>query len=249
LLGCAGSGSRRTRDGSSALEDGPISRSASEQEERNGFFPRLATWGEERIPGHVAYHPEGGFFVNLAGDYNYIETAYYVSQDIEAEDRPVHPTCKEMLDAYVPPLFLEKARLAGIPVPNYYVTNDFFEPPVIVDTVNPFMYRQMVVLKGGMQRRVAKSLTRNFTYAICCQELPERAKVAYFRTVMGECGAGRYRELAWKFWEAFRLPLAEVRVVLAPGGDILLSGVDPLPYKKLTARERARLNRVVEWPE
>ncbi|MBI3126171.1 MAG: RimK-like ATPgrasp N-terminal domain-containing protein [Candidatus Tectomicrobia bacterium] len=231
-----------------ALEDGLIIRFIGEKEDLNGSFPRLATWGEERLAGNVAYCPEGGFFVNLAGDYNYIEAAYYVSQDIEAEGRPVHPTCQEMLDAYVPPLFLEKARLAGLPVPNYYVTNDFFEPPVIVDTINPFMYRQMVVLKEGMQRRVAKSLTRNFTYAICCQELPERAKVAYFRCVMGECGAGRFREAARRFWEAFRLPLAEVRVILAPGGEILLSGVDPLPWKKLTPRERARLNRRVQWP-
>ena len=242
-----GGGSRRRRDGH-AREDGLISRSASEPEERNGFIPRLAAWGGERIPDYVAYHPEGDFLVNLAGDYNYIEAAYYISQDLETGGHTVHPTCREMLDAYVPPLFLEKARLAGLPVPNYYVTNDIFEPPVIVDTINPFMYRQMVVLKRGMQRRVAKSLTRNFTYAICCQDLPERARVGYFRAVMGECGAGRYRELARKFWETFRLPLAEVRVILAPGGEILLSGVDPLPYKALTARERARLNRMVQWP-
>ncbi|MEK6711750.1 MAG: hypothetical protein AABZ64_14350 [Nitrospinota bacterium] len=209
----------------------------------------MATWGEERIPDYVAYHPGGDFLVNLAGDYNYIESAYYVSQDIEAAGHAVHPTCKEMLDAYVPPLFLEKAKLAGLPVPNYYVTNDFFEPPVIVDTINPFMYRQMVVLKENMQRRVAKSLTRNFTYAICCQELPERARVGYFRAVLGECGAGRHRKLAAKVWETFRLPLAEVRVIILPGGEILLSGVDPLPYLKLTARERTRLNRVVRWPE
>ena len=84
----------------------------------------------------------------------------------------VHPTCKEVLDSYIVPLFLEKARLSGLLVPEFYITNDYFEPPVIVDTINPFMERQSIVLKAGHQERVSKSLTRNYTYAICCQELP-----------------------------------------------------------------------------
>ena len=48
--------------------------------------------------------------INLTGNYNYLERGYYASQDRELEDRVIYPSCQEMIDAYVPPLFLEKAR-------------------------------------------------------------------------------------------------------------------------------------------
>jgi len=45
----------------------------------------------------------------------------YTSQDLEAMDKSVCPTCKEILDGYIVPLFLEKARLAGLKISSYYI--------------------------------------------------------------------------------------------------------------------------------
>lgn len=185
--------------------------------------------------------------VNLAGDYRYLTVGYYLSQDLEVEGQTAHPTCQEALDGYVVPLFLEKARLAGQPTSRYYITNGYFEPPVLVDTLNPFMSRQSVVLKGGHQERVAKSMTRNFTYAICCQELPEGARIRYFRALLGWSPSPRYRALAAAVWEVFRIPLAVVRVIAAPDGALRLSGLRPLPFDRLTERERAHVEEVVTW--
>ncbi len=185
--------------------------------------------------------------VNLAGDYRYMTSGYYASQDMEAAGEIVHPTCKEILDSYVAPVFLEKARLAGLPVPAYYVTNGHFEPPVIIDSVNPFMSRQRVVLKSGHQQRVAKSLTRNFTYAICCQELPPGARVRYFHAVLGWCAAGQYRALAAALWRVFHMPLAAGRVIRLRNGKIALSGMQPLPFARLSARELGYVNTRVRW--
>ena len=42
--------------------------------------------------------------------------------------------------------------------------------PVMLDTINPFMDRQRLVLKPGTQEQAARSLTRNFTYADCWVE-------------------------------------------------------------------------------
>ncbi len=185
-------------------------------------------------------------FLNLHGDYDYLTAGYYVSQDLEAKGLPVAPTTMEILDGYVVPLFLEKARLAGLPVPASYLTNGFFEPPVIVDPVNPFMSGQSIVLKSGQKDRVAKSMTRNYTYAISCQEIPDGAKIKSFRAVLGECSDQRYRELAAGIWRTFRIPLAVARVVVPPGGEPLLSALHPM--KKLKLRERGLLNRKVTWP-
>ena len=89
----------------------------------------------------IAYFEREDCYVNLAGDYEYLTSGYYASRDLEVSGRQVYPTCKEVLDSYIVPLFLGKARLAGLLVPEFYITNDYFEPPVIVDTINPFMKR------------------------------------------------------------------------------------------------------------
>ena len=111
----------------------------------------------------LAMHKEGGFLVNLAGEYDYLELPYYISQDMEILGQTIHPNCKEMLDAYVTPLFLEKAKLAGLDIPEYFISNGYFEPPVIIDPINPFMVRSRIVMHTGRKDSIAKSMTRNHT--------------------------------------------------------------------------------------
>lgn len=197
--------------------------------------------------GALAYRAQEDCVVNLAGVYRYLEAGYYTSQDLEAAGIHVRPTCQEILDGTIVPLFLEKARSAALAIPDYSITNDYFEPPAIVDTLNPFMSRQCVVRKPGHQERVAKSMTRNYTYAICCQELPPGCRIGAFRAVLGWCWPRRYRALAAAVWEVFHLPLAVVRVMVCDDGRVLLSGLQPLPLTRLYARERAYLDKVVQW--
>ncbi len=196
---------------------------------------------------YLAVLNEDGTFVNLAGRYEYLELPYYVSQDIENNGGVVRPNCRDMLDAYVVPLFLEKAKLAGLPVPEYFITNSYFEPPVIVDSVNPFSSRSRTVLKMSQQKSVAKSITRNFTYAACIQELPPDARVETFRSVLGWCVAPRYRELSRHVWETFGVPLARVRVVRPPDGAILFSRITSLLLQDLKQRETDYLRQRVTW--
>ncbi len=195
----------------------------------------------------VAYHSQEDCLLNLSGDYSYLSVGYYVSQDLESGRSLIHPTCAEVMDAYVMPLFLEKGKRAGLPIPDYYISNGYFEPPVIVDTINPFMSRHSVVLKAAAQERIAKSLTRNFTYAISCQELPHRARVGHFHAVLGWSATPKFRELAQAVWRVFGLPLAKVRVISCADGRLLLSGLQPLPYARLTERERLFVQKMVTW--
>ncbi len=194
----------------------------------------------------IGYLNREDCLVNLSGDYRYLKLGYYASQDFERGTNGIHPTCQEIMDGYVMPLFLEKARRANVPVPNYYISNGYFEPPVIVDTINPFMSRHSIVNKAAAQERVAKSLTRNFTYAICCQELPHGARVGHFRAVLGWSPNPRLRPVAQSVWDVFRMPLARVRVIIV-GDQALLSGLQPLPYEKLSERERTYVEKAVRW--
>jgi len=197
----------------------------------------------------IAFYKEGGSLVNLAGNYDYLELPYYISQDLELEGKNIHPTCKEMLDAYITPIFLEKAQIAGLPVPEYYISNGYFEPPVIIDPINPFMIRSRIVHQPSRVKSVSKSMTRNFTYAICCQEIPSGAEVGYFRAVIGWCVSARYREIARSIWEVFHIPLAKVRVLTLADGRILLSDISQLLFKDLKKRERQHLEGEVQWVE
>lgn len=196
----------------------------------------------------VGYWRQAGCYVNLSGNYDYLCDGYYASQALEAQGIPIHPTCKEMVDAYVSPVFLEKAKQANVAVPTYFLSNGYFEPPVVVDSVNPFMLRQSVVHSAAVQERVAKSMTRNFKYIICCQELPTDTKIGWFRAVLGTCRNPVYRPLARVVWEVFGIPLARVRVLNALDGGPLLSGIWPLPFDTLNAAERKQLDREIEWP-
>ncbi len=199
---------------------------------------------ENRLVGH---HIDDNISINLAGCYDYLSQAYYVSQDYENNGRPIRPTCKEMLDAYVPPLFLEKARLAELPIPEYYISNGYFEPPVIVDPVNPFIVKGHVVLKATRMKHIARSLTRNFTYAICCQDLPPGSRVFYFRSVLGWCHTPVWRDLSNTVWRLFNIPLALVRVVILSNGQYLLSDISPLRFDELGVREIHFLEEQIRW--
>ncbi len=197
----------------------------------------------------IARHKEGDYFVNLAGNYDYLELPYYISQDMELEGKKIHPTCEEMLDAYITPLFLEKAKINGLPIPEYYISNGYFEPPVIVDPINPFMERSRVVLHYPRMKSVGRSMTRNFTYAVCCQDIPAGASVRFFRAVFGWCLIPRYRDAARAIWEVFHIPLAKVRVIVLNDGRVLLSDISQLYLKDLKKREMQHLEGVVEWVE
>lgn len=202
-----------------------------------------------RRNNYIAYFAADDCLVNLAGRYDYLELPYYRSQDLEAAGKTIYPSCKEALDAYITPLFLEKARLADLRIPDYYITNGYFEPPVVVYPINPFMLKFSVVLKTSRQAAAARSMTRNFTYAICCQEIPAGARMKLFRSVLGWCIQKRYRQLSESIWKVFRIPLAGVRIMEREDGEILLSDLIQLPLESLNARELAYLRERIRWPE
>ena len=189
----------------------------------------------------------GDELINLSGNYDYLSEGYYLSQDYENSGQAIKPTCKDMLDAYVPPLFLEKAKIAGLPVAEYYLSNGYFEPPVIVDPINPFTLKGKIVYKSGKAKSIAKSLTRNFTYAVCCQELTEDCKIKYFNSVMGWSSQKQFLEFSQNVWETFSIPLARVRVIITGDGTYLLSDIAPLFVKELTKTELKYLKGCVVW--
>ena len=56
-----------------------------------------------------------------------------------------------------------------------------------------------------------------------------------------------YEAFAHAVWGLFRLPLMKVRTVVVQDA-YLLSSIEPLPYRQLTAEERRVVEEAGTWP-
>jgi hypothetical protein len=187
-------------------------------------------------------------FAHLGGDYTYMSSAYYEVLDAELDGQRIIPTTRGALDAYVPPIAMERARLAGLLVPeNELVTERFPAPPFMAYPVNPFSSAAELILDGETLEKRRNGLTYTGKYAALCQRLPSDYRVDVVRMVLGRCLTDEYTEFARQVFDAFRIPLARVRVIVASHG-YLLSALEPLPFESLTLNEKALLTGMGTWP-
>ena len=127
----------------------------------------------------------------------------------------------------------------------HYISNDIFEPPCIVYPINPFMKRHSVVYKSGHVKRIAKSMTRNFKYAICVQKISENVAIREYKCVMGHTTRDEVQDIAAKVWDLFHLPICTIRVI--ENGKVMLSAIEPCPLQELGSRELKLLRKANEW--
>jgi hypothetical protein len=184
---------------------------------------------------------------DVAGDYTYLTRGYYAALDAELEGKLVLPTTADALDAYVVPIAMEKARLAGIPVPEYEIVVERFPPPpMLAYPINPFSVRGELLLDDAAVESRRKGLTYTGKYAVLIQRLPGDHRVDVLRLVLGTTPVAEYQAFGARVFEAFRLPLMRVRVIVTPKA-YLLSAIEPLPFKDLDDAERAVLEGMGTW--
>jgi len=180
----------------------------------------------------------------LDGDYRFLSEAYYRAVDAVNAGLSIRPSPQQVLDTAIVPLTLIKAEQAGIPVPEWYLTNEYFRPPVICHSVNPFMRRSAVIQHQGRAKAIVRSLTRNFQYAVCCQEIEPETVVREFAVLLGRTVSDEYSDWGAKVWEVFGLPLVRVKL-LQTGDRRVLSSLNPLPRRTLKPAERDVLDEGV----
>jgi hypothetical protein len=173
----------------------------------------------------------------LSGDYEYMTAGYYACQDAELAGEDPLPACADALDAYVVPIALEKAAKAGVAVPDWILTHEYFPVPAVCYGVNPFSRRHEVVREESARRAVARRLTGNFRYSMCCQLITRETEVVEFRMVCGRTESAEFEGWADSVFSIFRVPLATVR--LLRGARLQLSAIEPLPRRVLTPAELA----------
>jgi hypothetical protein len=201
----------------------------------------------ETIPAGWAMDPTRPALANLIGDYTYLTDGYYHSLDLEQAGENVAPTAAECLDAYVVPIALAKAERHGIQVPrSQLVTDRFLAPPVLAYPVNPFSSRGELLPDAAAIELRRKGLTYTGKYAVLCQALPDDFRIDMVRIVLGQTALPEYGPFALALWTAFRLPLMKVRVIVVKDA-YLLSGIEPLPLRQLSADERRVLEEAGTW--
>lgn len=188
--------------------------------------------------------PSTTTFVEPSGNYEYLTEGYYRCQDAELQGyERVMPRCLDALDAYVVPVALEKAQRAGIPIPEWYLTNEYFPPPAVVYGVNPFTRKFAVVFTEEERDRAAKQLTWNYKYAICCQRITSDVEIIEFAMVDGRTARLDMADMARRVHEVFNLPMGSIRV-LKTGSTIQLSAIELLPTRALGTQEREWLSQL-----
>ncbi len=190
---------------------------------------------------------EGIRYVNLSGDYSYLSSGYYDSLDTELSKVGVIPTTQDILDAYVVPIAMEKARVNELATPHYdIITDKLPSPPMMAYPVNPFFSTgELITEKENLEQR-RKALSMTGKYAVLCQKLEGDYRIDVVRCVMGKCLNEAYEIFAQDVFEIFRIPLMRIRVIVV-AKEYQLSAIEPLKYGDLTLNEKKLLSEMGSW--
>ena len=181
--------------------------------------------------------------------YFYKTEPYYTIVKNEHEGIKTIPSSSDVLDAYIVPICLEKAKLAEIPVCDWVISYQYISLPAIVYGLNyfstpsdHFMVKDVVEAK-----KVIKHVTNLGKYPFCYQKIIDSAAVVKCVSIFGKtinC-CDRQSVMADKIYKAFRLPLVEVVLVKDESG-YHLSSLAPVKYSQLSKEETEMLQNLLD---
>jgi len=180
----------------------------------------------------------------IAEDYSYKTEAYYTILAHELAGDDIHPSSRAVLDAFVVPVCLERAKHAGIPVVEWGISQAYVPLPAILYGLNYFATASdfFVVQDNEQAKDVIKHITNKGKYPFCYQKPGDGATIhtctAVFGRTTGSCMAiAGYAE---KIYEIFSIPLVSM-VFVKTGKEFALSSLSPARYTHLSDGERSLL--------
>ena len=235
-------------------------------------FPQVVHEAQEKLPLEVpadarknnGHHENGllrdslhvlerdGVWHVISEDYSYKTEPYYTILSYELAGKNVRPASSAVLDAYVVPMCLERAKLAGIPVAEWGISQGFVPLPSIIYGLNYFATSAdfFIVRDGGKAKEVIAHVTNKGKYPFCYQKIPADATihscVSIFGRTADSCAA--IAGLAEKIYEIFSIPLVTM-VFVRTGNGYLLSSLSPTKYSRISSDERALLSAYLAHQE
>ena len=193
-----------------------------------------------------------GIHYVISEDYSYKTEPYYTILSYELAGKDVRPTSSAVLDAYVVPMCLERARLAGIPVCDWGISQGYVPVPSIIYGLNYFATSaDFVILKDeGRAREVIAHVTNKGKYPFCYQKIPGDATVHSCVSIFGRTADSclAIAGLAERIYNVFSIPLVTM-VFVQTEGRYLLSSLSPTRYSRITSDERSLLTAYLAHQE
>jgi hypothetical protein len=193
-----------------------------------------------------------GIWHVISEDYSYKTDPYYTILDYELRGKNVRPTSSAVLDAYVVPMCLERAKLAGIPVAEWGISQGFVPLPAIIYGLNYFATSADFVLVRDDEKakEVIAHVTNKGKYPFCYQKIPPDATVHSCVSIFGRtadsCAA--ITGLAQRIYQLFSIPLVTM-VFVKTGSEYHLSSLSPTKYTRISNGERALLTAYLAHQE
>jgi hypothetical protein len=188
----------------------------------------------------------------ISESYFYKTEPYYTILRHELEGKPVRPASHAVLDAYVVPVCLERADLAGISVCDWEISQGYAPLPSILYGLNYFATTSdyFVVNDNEKAKEAIKHLTNKGKYPFCYQKLPDNAEIRHCTAIFGRTtsGSGAVDAIAHEVYSLFAMPLVTMVLVKA-GEEIRLSSLCPTKYSHLSPEERALLCAYISHQE
>ncbi len=188
----------------------------------------------------------------ISEDYSYKTDAYYTILRMEMEGKRIEPSTAALIDAFVVPICLERAKIAGIPVCEWEISQGYVPLPSIIYGLNYFASASdfSVVYDNEAAKEVTKHLTNRGKYPFCYQKLEENAEIFQRIAIFGKT-AGSLKEIeniAERIYKLFSIPL--VKMVLVKNGKYYaLSSLSPVRYTHLSDEERLLLEAYLSRQE
>jgi hypothetical protein len=181
--------------------------------------------------------------------YFYKTEPYYTIVKSEHDGIKTVPNSSEVLDAYIVPICLEKAKLAEIPVCDWVISYQYISLPAVVYGLNYFSTPSDHFMVKDVEEatKVIKHVTNLGKYPFCYQKITDASKVVKCVSIFGKtinCCEG-VSALADKVYRAFSIPLVEIVLVKDESG-YRLSSLAPVKYSQLSKEETELLQNLLD---
>ncbi|MHB8163802.1 MAG: RimK-like ATPgrasp N-terminal domain-containing protein [Methanoregula sp.] len=188
----------------------------------------------------------------VSEDYSYKTDTYYTILQREMKGENIQPSSSAVIDAFVVPICLERAKLAGIPVCEWAISQAYVPLPAIIYGLNYFSTSSeyAAVYDNEGAKEAVRHLTNKGKYPFCYQKLEEGAEICKCTAIFGQTTGQNdaVADIAGKIYALFAIPLVQM-VLVKNGGHYVLSSLSPTRYSHLPENERVILEAYLSHQE
>jgi hypothetical protein len=180
----------------------------------------------------------------------YKSEAYYTAVSSEMSGINTAPSSGQVIEAYVVPICLEKAKLSGIEVSDWEISYQYASTPCVIYGLNYFSTPSefFVVKDEETAKDVIKHVTNKGKYPFCYQKLAQGANIVSVTSVFGQAVENedpKVSNMISDVYRLFKIPLFSA-ILIEHDGKYSLSSMGPVRYSKLTRKEKHLLGEYLQ---